>query len=122
MIQLLFPVDLPTTDVLIDIIIYFQYRNDYFGLTESRAIHNNTVTIVCNRGYVDPITRLSTIESTCQLNEYNEGRWLGAVPDECVIVDCGDPPLGVHAFPPQVSRICFLRFFMGCCRQRILRI
>lgn len=58
--------------------------------------------MVCNRGYVDPVTRFSTVESRCLLNERNEGEWIGPIPDACVIVDCGEPPLGVHAYPPQV--------------------
>lgn len=33
------------------------------------------------------------------------GVWLPEIPAECVIIDCGPPPLGVHAFPPEV---CFI--------------
>ena len=41
----------------------------------------------------------------CVMGEDGTGMWTPAVIDECVPVDCGIPPLGVHALAPQVTHV-----------------
>ena len=73
-----------------------------------RALENSTVQLHCYKGYVHPTTQRDTFRIKCILNSSNEGQWDSVLPDACVIVDCGEPPLGVHAYPPQVRDKCML--------------
>ena len=59
--------------------------------------------LTCDSGTTHPETRYHVTQIRCVNGSSDVAEWFPAVPSRCVPVDCGEPPLGVHARPPLVS-------------------